>query len=55
MKVSTLIELRQKCSPDGDVTVSYGEDNPLDGNELNDVLEIVFHKDGFSNTVVLKA
>lgn len=55
MKVSELIKFLQNCSQDGDVTVVYGDDNPLDGSEVSDVLEIVFHKDGFSNTVVLKA
>lgn len=55
MKVSKLMSLLEKCSPDADVSVVYGEDNLLDGCEVTDVIEITFHKDCFVNSVVLRA
>ena len=54
MKVSELIELLSKCDPEGDVTSAFEPDNPLDGEDITDVIEIKFHNDGVSPTVVLR-
>lgn len=53
MKVSELITFLQKCAPDGDVTAAFASDNPMDGNDVSNIIEIVHLKDGFANTVVL--
>lgn len=55
MKVSELIALLQKCSQDSDVTVAYNADNPREGDDLSDVIEIHFRKDDLPGTVVLRS
>lgn len=55
MKVSELIAVLQKCSQDSDVSIAYGADNPLEGDDLTDVLEIQFRKDTLPGTVVLRS
>lgn len=53
MKVSELIAFLQKCAPDGDVTAAFVSDNPMEGSDVSNIIEIAHLKDGFSNTVVL--
>lgn len=54
MTVSELIEKLKKCDPEAEVFFEYEQSNPLEGTPILGLLEIRYHDDIDTSTVVLR-